>query len=135
MYKYQPSRSLEIKSIDITFDTVETKWSRKTPRSIRNKVEEIHCFAKDDPKRAIHEILKVNKKHKNIPVLNNYLCSCYLAINDIDNAKKIASQNYKLFPRYLFAKTNFAQICINTNKVDQIPSIFGSSGKRVPSSM
>lgn len=119
-----PSKPLEIKSIDITFGTIDTKWSRMTPHSIRNKVEEIYRLTQNNPKHAIAEILQVNKKYKNIPVLNNFLCSCYIAINDLENAKKVARNNYKLFPKYLFARTSYAQVCLKTNELDKIPDFF-----------
>ena len=95
-----------------------------TPPAIKNDVDEIYAHIRNDPQWAINKIEKLNKKHKNIPVLNNFLCSCYEAIGDYENAEKIAILNYNLFPKYLFAKTNYAQICLKNGKTNKIKRIF-----------
>jgi hypothetical protein len=119
-----PANIFDLQSVNITDDAIKTKWSKMTPLSIKDKVHEIHNYLYTEPDKAINEILKIKKIYGEIPILNNYLCSCYIAIDDFKSAKTIASKNYQLFPRYLFAKTNHAQLLLQEGKTDKIPNIF-----------
>ncbi len=119
-----PSNIFDLQAVNITDDAIKTKWSEMTPLSIKDKVHEIHDYLHSEPDKAIKEILKIKQNYSEIPILNNYLCSCYIAIDDLKNAKAIASKNYKLFPKYLFAKTNHAQLLLQEGKTDEIPKIF-----------
>lgn len=119
-----PENIFDLKAINITEDGIETKWSKMTPPAILDKVDKIHDYLRNDPKLAIDEIKKLNKNYKDIPVLNNFLCSSYEAIGDFENSRKIAIRNYNLFPRYLFAKTNYAQICLKKGETNKIEKIF-----------
>ena len=114
----------DIRTINISYDAIETEWSKMTPFAIKDKVDKIHDYIRIDPKRAISEIQELNKKYKDIPILSNFLCSCYIAIDDYENAEKVAIRNYKLFPSYLFAKTNYAQLCLNKGETNKIKKIF-----------
>jgi len=116
--------TFDLKEINITYDSIETKWSKMTPTAVKDEVNKIYSYIRNDPQKAINEIKKLNKIYKDIPVLNNFLCSCYEAIGDYENAEKIAIRNYNLFPKYLFAKTNYAQICLKNGKTDKIKKIF-----------
>jgi tetratricopeptide (TPR) repeat protein len=112
------------KEINITYDGIETKWTKMTPRVLRRRVEQIYEYLPTDPQRAINEILTIYLKHKELPVLNSYLCQAYGAIGDLDKAEKMIAKNYKSFPRYLFAKTNYAHLCLSRGNIEQINEIF-----------
>ena len=119
-----PQGKLEVKELKITYEGIETKWTRMTPKSLRKKVTQIHEYTKSDPKRAIQEISKIYLRHQELPILNNYLCLSYEAIGDLESVEKIAVKNYKSFPRYLLAKTNYASICLRKGELDKIKEIF-----------
>ena len=114
----------DIQEINITFDPIETKWSKMTPSAIKDDVNEIYAQLANDPQWAINKIEKLNKKYKNIPILNNYLYVCHEAMGNYESAEKTAIKNYNLFPRYLFAKTNYAHICLKKGETDKIKNIF-----------
>ena len=119
-----PDHVFNLKEIALTDDVIVTEWSEKIPTSAENKVRKIRKYLQKEPKRAISAILELKKKYKEVPILNNYLCSCYLAIRDLDKAEKIAQKNYTLFPEYLFAKTNYAQFLLEKGETHKIEKIF-----------
>ncbi|MCI5122274.1 MAG: hypothetical protein D3908_14020, partial [Candidatus Electrothrix sp. AUS4] len=122
--QHSPQGKLEVKELKITYEAIETKWTRMTPKSLKKRVTQIHEYTKSDPKRAINEIAKIYLRHRELPVLNNYLCLSYEAIGDIESVEKITVRNYRSFPRYLFAKTNYAAICLRKGELDKIKEIF-----------
>jgi hypothetical protein len=68
-----PQSKLEVKELKITYEGIETEWTRMTPKSLRKKVQQIHGYTQTDPKRAIQEIAKIYLRHQELPILNNYL--------------------------------------------------------------
>jgi len=80
------------KEINITYDGIETKWTKMTPRVLRRRVEQIYEYLPTDPQRAINEILTIYLKHKELPVLNSYLCQAYGAILDIRYKTQVFSK-------------------------------------------
>jgi hypothetical protein len=124
MKKHSPNGKLEVKELKITYDPIETKWTKMTPKSLRKKITQIQEYTKTDPKKAIQEISKIYLRHRELPVLNNYLSLSYEALGDAENVDKITIKTYKSFPRYLFAKTNYAHICLRKGEMDKFEEIF-----------
>ncbi|WP_446008127.1 tetratricopeptide repeat protein [Candidatus Electrothrix sp.] len=115
---------LEVKTLNITYEGIETKWTKMTPKSLRKKVTQIYEYTQTDPKRAIQEISKIYLRHQELPILNNYLTLSYQEIGDTEHADKITVKTYRSFPGYLFAKTNYAHICLRKGELDKIKEIF-----------
>lgn len=124
MTKKQKRTIVDLTTINITGEAIKTKWSRMTPPAIKGKVDAIHSAISKDPGWAIREIQEIQKTYKDIPILNNFLAVCYMATDDYENAELIAAKNYRLFPRYLFAKTNYAQLCLHKGETHKIKKIF-----------
>ncbi|MCI5188491.1 MAG: hypothetical protein D3905_01590 [Candidatus Electrothrix sp. AS4_5] len=121
---YLPQSLVDVDKINITYEGIETKWTKMTPRSLRKKVDQIREYTQSDPQRAIQEISIIYLKHTELPVLNSYLSLSYQALGDFERAEKIILKNYMSFPRYLFAKTNYAHSCLRQGNLDQIKEIF-----------
>ena len=124
MKQHSPQRKLEVKELKITYEGIETKWTKMTPKSLRKKVTQIQEYTQSDPQKAIQEITKIYLRHRELPILNNYLNLSYQAIGDIENVDKITVKTYKSFPRYLFAKTNYAHTCLRKGEMDKFEEIF-----------
>ena len=119
-----PKSIVDVDRINITYEGIETKWTKMIPRSLRKKVEQILEYTQSDPQRAIKEISVIYLKHKELPVLNSYLSLSYKAIGDFERAEEIIVKNYMSFPRYIFAKTNYAHNCLRQGDLDKIKEIF-----------
>jgi len=124
MKQHSPQSKLEAKKLKITYEGIETKWTKMTPKSLRKKVTQIQEYTQSDPQKAIQEISKIYLRHRELPILNNYLNLSYQAIGDTENVDKITVKTYKSFPRYLFAKTNYAHTCLRKGEMDKFEEIF-----------
>ena len=84
-----------------------------------------HNIARN-PQAIIDAYDKVPKKHQNNPILLNYLSAAYFYKKDAKKVKETTIKNYNKNKDYLFAKINYAQICIEEEDYEKIPPIFNN---------
>ena len=104
--------ALELSEFDISFDKMESKYQRKLSEKTLAEIDEILRIVDSDPKTAIDRIINLLEENPNNPILNNHLSAAYSRAGQHDKAELVAIDNYEKYPDYLFAKTNYAQICI-----------------------
>ena len=108
----------------ITYDPIEDK-DHVLPQSVRDRMNDIHDILRSKPKQAIKELLALKESYPDAPLIYNYLSVAYEATGN-DKAKREAIiENYHKNPDYLFAKVNYAQICLIDGEAEKIPDIFG----------
>ena len=125
--KKQPDRTyrdLSLISYNITEDPLEDKYSKRIPEEIREQVEELQNDINFRPKELVPKLVDYIEKHPNIPLLYNYLSAAYSAIGDLDNLESTVLANLKRHPDYLFAKLNYADVCLQKGEPEKIPGIF-----------
>ena len=96
----------------------------KIPQEIENEVEELFYKSQEKPEEAIGRLETLTKEYPSLPQLYNYLSIAYSRVGNIEKAEKITEINYKKNPGYLFAKLNYAEICIRKGELEKIPGIF-----------
>ena len=57
-------------------------------------------------------------------MLYNYLAVAYERIGESDKAESIVLENMRKNPDYLFARLNYAQLCLEKGEYAKIPEIF-----------
>ena len=127
---HRPSKSrdgaLTLSAYEITYDAIEDRSLKKLPSDVRDEIEHIYYMMSSKPEEAIPMLKDLIQAYPNLPIVYNYLCSAYLAIGDRENSEAVALENYERHPNYLFAKTNYARICLDKGDLDQIPIIFNN---------
>ena len=88
------------------------------------EIENIFHLINSDPEKAIPKIHEKIKKYPDAPFLYNYLAKAYSLLKDFESVEKITVENYKKHPNYLFARLNYAQICLEKGELNKIPEIF-----------
>ena len=78
------------------------------------------------PKTTYQEVLRVQAKTPNNPLLDNLLTFLHLQNKETKKAEALIIQSYNRYPNYLFAKINYADHCLRQKRLDQIPTIFPS---------
>lgn len=116
--------ALELSEFDISFDKMESEYQRKLSEKTLVEVNEILRLLDSDPETAIDRIINLLEKNPNNPILKNHLSAAYSRAGQHNKAELVAIDNYENYPDYLFAKTNYAQICIWHGKINKIPAIF-----------
>lgn len=109
---------------EITFDQIKEGYWSKLPSKTREKIENTYDLVFSNPEDAIPELKALLKVHPNVPVLYNYLSAAYSRIGDSENAEALVRENYKRNPNYLFAKVNYAQVCLEKGDLESVPIIF-----------
>ncbi len=124
--KYSPRQkrlpgNLKLFSFKVTYDpmTVENR-----PHEVDEQVDELHGLAVNEPKKAIAPLTALIEKYPDVPLLYNYLTMAYKGTKQEEKAKEIIEKNYQQHPDYLFAKLNYAQLCLENNLLERIPEIF-----------
>lgn len=118
----QDGKDIELSTYEITYGPIQRE---KLPREINSQLEEIHDLVASDPKQAIARLQALKDKYPNAPVLYNYLSAAYSRIGDNKASMDLAQENYRANPDYLFAKVNYAQMCLYKGDAARIPEIFG----------
>jgi len=59
-----------------------------------------------------------------MPMLYNYLSVAYSVAGQYEKAQALAEENYRRYPDYLFARLNYAEICLAGGEYDKIGEIF-----------
>lgn len=116
--------NLVVSEFEITFDPLKDDKVNKIPSEIENQVEELYYMVGERPREAIPRLEDLRKEYPNVPQLYNYLGIAYSAIHDNDKTDAITQENYERHPDYLFAKINYAEVCLHKGKTDLIPDIF-----------
>ena len=97
---------------EITPEPIETSFTKKTPKKLQIQLDEIYPILHKNPPAVIGTLNRLLAQYPNVPILRNLLSFAYSATGQMDEAEIMANENYNLFPDYLFAKTNLAQIYI-----------------------
>jgi lipoprotein NlpI len=87
-------------------------------------MEGLYELTHTNPRKAIPRLMKLKEKYPNIPELYNWLAVSQAKTGDIPAYEATTKENYEKNPDYLFAKLNYADVCFNQGKLDEIPVIF-----------
>ncbi len=112
-----------VSSYTITYDPIENK-SENLPKPVKDRLQDLYEMLRENPKQVIEELLVLKENHPNVPRLYNFLSTAYEAIGNRTAAREIIIENYQQNPDYLFAKLNYAQICMMDGDAGKIPDIF-----------
>jgi len=77
-----------------------------------------------EPKEAIPKLLKLKAEYPNIPMIYNYLAMAYGQIRDYSAMEVMCVENYTKNPDYLFAKINYAEMCLGKEEYEKTAEIF-----------
>jgi len=109
----------------ITEEPLDDKYSKyNIPKKMEERIEYYFNNLKKNPGKIIDDLLCFHDKDKKNPLINNFLFTCYFVLGKKKEAEKIANENYKLNPNYLFAKLNLASLYLHKKQHHLIPKLF-----------
>ncbi len=111
-------------SYQITEQPLPHKSLKKLPRRVREEVAELGKLAELESAQAILPLLKLTKKYSHVPIFYNFLSVAYERSGQLEKAYASVEEVYRKHPDYLFAKTNYAFLCLKYNQLDLIPDMF-----------
>jgi len=122
----QPSTAdaLVYTAYDITDEPLENRDIKKLPAQVQARIDDLYELAQRDPTQAIPELERLIATYPHVPTFYNYLSIAYLAAGDLEKTEACVRDTYRRHPQYLFAKVNYANLCLQQGEIDKIPGIF-----------
>ncbi|HJW89031.1 MAG TPA: tetratricopeptide repeat protein [Anaerolineales bacterium] len=109
---------------EITDEPILDRRYRRLPSQVKNKIEELHFKAQENPKEAIPELNELIKEYPDLPMLYNYLSVAYAQAGHMESAEAVIQENYRRNPDYLFARLNYAERCLQKGEYERVKEIF-----------
>lgn len=108
-------------SYEITYDLIEDST---VPYEVRDEMANLFEKSQKAPHVIIERLKELINKYPNVPKLYNFISIAYSQLEDREKSKIYAVKNYENNPDYLFAKLNYAEICMHEGNYEKIPEIF-----------
>jgi len=115
---------IQFNEYDIVYDPMDDEYSDLVPPEIEKEISvDLYLLAGDNPRKAIHRLKELRLQYPEHPRIYNYLAKAYSYVRDAEKMIEVVEENYRRNPDYLFAKINYAQICLQRGKIHKIPII------------
>jgi tetratricopeptide (TPR) repeat protein len=79
---------------------------------VKEEFHRLHTLVKRNPRKAIAELPGWIERYPNLPILYNYLSAAYAQTGARRQAEQTILENLQRNPDYLFARLNYAEICL-----------------------
>lgn len=103
--------------LEIVYGAMEQSWHSRLSRETREALPELHALVRDDPRAAVAELGRWIAREP-LPVFYNWLGAAYSALGDVQGVEDTVRENYRRNPQYLFARVNYAELCIRDGDLD-----------------
>ena len=118
------SDALVYTEYDITDEPLDNRDIKKLPGQVQARIDELYELVLHHPTQAIPELERLVTTYPHIPLLSNYLSVAYLHSGDLEKTDACVREAYRRHPQYLFAKVNYAHLCLQKGEVEKIPALF-----------
>ncbi len=115
---------LELLEYEITDEPMEDKKYKRLPPQVKDRVNTLYADIAKKPKKMLPEIKAFIKKYPDIPMFYNYLSVAYSHLGQIQKRDQAIKECCERFPKYLFGRLNYAQICLERGEIEKVLKIF-----------
>jgi len=105
---------------EISFDPVPSERFKALPPHVQDAVNRLYYLAQDRPREAIGELRRMIEEYPDIPALYNYLSGAYVSEGMREEAERVIEENYRRNPEYLFARLNYAEVCLRRGEYETV---------------
>jgi tetratricopeptide (TPR) repeat protein len=109
---------------DITDEPLDNRDIKKLPSQVQERIDDLYELAQRDPRQVIPELERLIATYPHVPTFFNYLSIAYLAAGDQEKATALVREAYRRHPQYLFARVNYANLCLQHGEIEKVPGIF-----------
>lgn len=99
--------------LEVVRDPLPQSWHSKLPSEIREAMPGLHALVRDDPRAAVTKLRALIEREP-LPMFYNWLSAAYSGLRDVEAVNDVVRENYRRNPNYLFARVNYAELCIHT---------------------
>ena len=105
------------KMLEIVYEAMEHPWHARLSPETRDALPGLHALVLDDPRSAVTE-LRAWIEREPLPMFFNWLSMAYSSLGDHEGMEATVRENYRANPRYLFARLNYAELCLRDGDLD-----------------
>src|SRR4029453_8493426 len=109
---------------DITDEPLENRDIKKLPSQVQARIDDLYELAQHDPRQAFPELERLGTTFPHFPAFSNHLSIAYPPARDQEQATALVREAYRRHPQYLFAKVNYANLCLQHGESEKVPGIF-----------
>lgn len=103
--------------LEIVHERMDQAWHSRLSRETREAMPGLCALVHDDPRAAVTE-LRAWIAREPLPMFFNWLSAAYSALGDVQGVEDTVRENYQRNPRYLFARVNYAELCLRNGDLD-----------------
>ena len=97
---------------DITDEPLDNRDIKRLPSQVQARIDDLYELAQHDPMQAIPELERLIATYPQVPTFYNYLSIAYLQRGNLEKTDACVREAYRRHPQYLFAKVNYANLCL-----------------------
>jgi tetratricopeptide (TPR) repeat protein len=116
-------RAVYISEYEVTSEPILDRGYKRLPKKVKEAIERLHDESQRRPREAIPELLELIEKHPDVPILYNYLSVAYSMSGQLEQSETVVRENYRRNPDYLFARLNYAEICLARGDYEKVAEI------------
>ena len=109
---------------DITDEPLDNRDIKRLPSQVQARIDDLYALAQHEPMQAIPALERLIATYPQVPTFYNYLSIAYLQSGDLEKTDACVREAYRRHPQYLFAKVNYANLCLQQGESEQVPGIF-----------
>jgi len=118
------SDALVYTEYDITDEPLDNRDIKKLPGQVQVRLDDLYELAQHGPRQAIPALERLVTTYPHIPTFFNHLSIASLAAGDQEQATALVREAYRRHPQYLFARVNYANLCLHQGEIGKISGIF-----------
>ncbi|WP_331129027.1 hypothetical protein [Longimicrobium sp.] len=104
-------------ALEIVYGPMDLSWHSRLSPETREAMPGLHALLHDDPRAAVTE-LRAWIEREPLPMFFNWLSGAYSALGDVPSVEDTVRENYRRNPQYLFARVNYAELCLRDGDLD-----------------
>lgn len=112
----------EADTYQVTSAPILDQRFRNLPQEIQNEFNQISEIADVNGAEVIPRLLELVQSYP-LPLIYSCLAIAYGRV-DPEKQKQVIIENYQKNPKNIFARCNYARLCLADNKAGEIPQIF-----------
>jgi hypothetical protein len=114
------------RAYEIVYGPMQTPSDSLPSPEARAAMPNLHALVNEDPDAAVPELLAWIEREP-LPMFFNWLSAAYGSIGDEAALEETVRENYRRNPRYLFARVNYAELCLRNRDLAGAREALGES--------
>ena len=111
--------------LEVVYGAVEQPWYARLSREARDALPALHALVLADPRSAVTE-LRAWIEREPLPMFFNWLSMAYSSLGDDQGMEAAIRENYRTNPQYLFARLNYAELCLRDGNLEGAREALGA---------